>query len=436
MASPEVTRLLEYEAHALLERLGELRAFALTLPMVAAATPSIAAQAGIESYMAAGRDRLRRLVQDFLAWLRSPDGAASTSADAQQRFTFVRMRFLAVIAQFDVFADALAERSQHGYGELLAGLDVVAADALELPGNLYEVPPVLCHLDRGAGAAIRRARTRMPGGGASPVAIIRMPRERMVGAAIASSLVHEAGHQGAELLGLVAPLREMLATLAARDPSRRAGWLCFQRWISEIIADVWGIARIGIGATMGLIGVVSLPKPFVMRASTMGPHPPPWIRVKISAAVGKEMYPDPQWDRADKLWDELYPLSSAGVEDAAIFRMLAALLPDFVRAVLQTRAERLAGEQLINVFPRADRTPAALRRLWSQTRGSSDAIARVNPCIAFAAVGQARADGAIGAKVEARLLRRLLRFWALRATVSTAEACAHARRPGRFALTA
>ena len=37
----------------------------------------------------------------------------------------------------------------------------------------------------------------------NPVAIIRVPRERMVGHGIASSLVHEVGHQGAALLGLV-----------------------------------------------------------------------------------------------------------------------------------------------------------------------------------------------------------------------------------------
>ena len=63
----------------------------------------------------------------------------------------------------------------------------------------------MCYLDRGHGAAIRRARARLPGGGMSPVAIIRVPRERMVGAGIASSLVHEVGHQAAALLDLNTP---------------------------------------------------------------------------------------------------------------------------------------------------------------------------------------------------------------------------------------
>ena len=68
----------------------------------------------------------------------------------------------------------------------------------------------VCYLDRGVGAAIRRARTRLPGGGDNPAAIIRVPRERMVGGGIASSLVHEVGHQAAALLGLVSSLRPVL----------------------------------------------------------------------------------------------------------------------------------------------------------------------------------------------------------------------------------
>ena len=79
---------------------------------------------------------------------------------------------------------------------------------------------MVCYLARGPGAAIRRARTRLPGGGDNPVAIIRMPRERMIGSGIASSLVHEVGHQGAALLDLVPSLRARLGAVRVR----RASW--------------------------------------------------------------------------------------------------------------------------------------------------------------------------------------------------------------------
>src|SRR6266540_4353461 len=91
-----------------------------------------------------------------------------------------------------------------------AGLDAVAADALSPLAPYMDLPPVVCYLDRGVGAAIRRARTRLPGGDANPVAIIRVPRERMIGSGIASSLVHEVGHEAAAQLDLINPLRQEL----------------------------------------------------------------------------------------------------------------------------------------------------------------------------------------------------------------------------------
>src|SRR5262249_58546694 len=100
----------------------------------------------------------------------------------------------AVLSQLDLFNHVITQRSENETGVFLSGLDVVSADALALPGY-YEPPPVICYLDRDVGAAIRRARTRMPGGGENPVAIIRVPRERMIGSGIASSLIHEVGHQ-------------------------------------------------------------------------------------------------------------------------------------------------------------------------------------------------------------------------------------------------
>ena len=145
---------------------------------------------------------------------------SASAAQAQRRFTLLRLQFNATLTQFDLFSDVITQRSEHESGVWLSGLDVVAADALTLPGGYYTVPPIICYLDRGAGAAIRRARTRLPGGGDNPVAVIRVPRERMVGSGIASSLVHEVGHQAAALLDLVPSLRPVLQGLQRGRRSR------------------------------------------------------------------------------------------------------------------------------------------------------------------------------------------------------------------------
>src|SRR3954454_13375563 len=207
--SPDVAHLLSQETRAMLTRLDRLRPFAMLEPMVPAAGLFPNAQSAIEQELFRVRQELRGLIRGFLAWLAGP-GQVGTAAQAQRRFAVLKLHFQSVLNEFDMFNDVITQRSEQDNGPWLSGLDVVAADALALPGHYYELPPLICYLDRGIGASIRRARTRLPGGAINPVAIIRVPRERMVGSGIASSLVHEAGHQGAALLDLLPSLRPEL----------------------------------------------------------------------------------------------------------------------------------------------------------------------------------------------------------------------------------
>src|SRR6476661_3475076 len=216
--SPYALWSLSQEARALLTRLARVKSFALVEPMLPAANLLPATQDAIERQLVLGRHQLRQAVRHFLEWLHGPAARQSTAEQAQRRFTLLKLRFNAVITQFDLFNDVISQRSANEIGVWMSGLDVVSADALALPGGYYEAPPVICYLDRGIGAAIRRARTRLPGGGANPVAIIRIPRERMVGYGIASSLVHEVGHQAAAILSLLDSLRPEIQRRGAAAP--------------------------------------------------------------------------------------------------------------------------------------------------------------------------------------------------------------------------
>ena len=299
--------LLEQEARALLTRLDRIHPFALSQTMVPAAMILPRTAAAIESYLLDGRRRLRRRVREFISWIRGP-GRDASPAEMQRRFTLVRLGFNTVLAQLDLFAEALSQRSEAETGTWLSGLDLAAQDALRLRAHYYDAPPVFCYVHRGFGGAIRRARTRLPGGGDNPASIIRIPRERMIGVGIASSLVHEAGHQAAALLGLVESLRAVLQDMARRAPaSDRPAWLLFDRWASEVLADFWAVAKVGVASTLGLMGIVSLPRAFVFRMNVDDPHPFPWIRVKLSCALGDALYPDPQWRGIAALWDHLTP---------------------------------------------------------------------------------------------------------------------------------
>ncbi len=420
--SPSAAAALTYEAESLLSRLARVRPFALTTPMVAAASVPPAAARAVERHLVAGRRRLRTLARRYLAWLRSPAGRQAGDAEAQRRLAFLRLRFNAILHQFDIFADVLTQRAEAENGVWLAGLDSLAADALRLPGGHFESPPAVTYLDRGHGAAIRRARTRLPGGDENPVAVIRIPRERMIGSGIASSLVHEVGHQGAALLDLVDSLRRDLRAEQGKHQGEAArAWGLWERWISEIVADFWSLAQVGVGATQGLIGVVSLPRAFVFRIQLDDPHPFPWIRVKLSVAFGALLYPDAQWAALDGMWERFYPRQGLDPGRLAVIAGLESTLPAFVRLVAGHRPAKLGGRRLVEAFDTAPRRPDRLRALWTAWRRKPQEMRRTTPTLAFAVLGQAKQDCRLAAEDESRLVSDLLRHWALASALTGDE---------------
>jgi hypothetical protein len=415
--------MLEQEARALLTRLARVKPFALQEPMLPAAALLPGSQIAIERFLIRGRRHLKSLVDGFVGWLRSPGAAQADDEEAQKRFTMLRLRFNRVLTHFDLFDNVITQRSETETGVWLSGLDVASADALFLRKGYYQTPPVICYLDRGVGASIRRARTRLPGGGENPVAIVKVPRERMVGSGIASSLFHEVGHQAAALLGLVESLRPELRGLA-QGGGETSAWRLWERWISEIVADVWSVARAGIASTMGLMGVVSLPRPFVFRVNPGDPHPSPWIRVKLSAALGRAFYPQKAWDRLAGLWESYYPIAGLERGQREIFADLERTIPALVEILIHHRPRALHGDSLIEALDTGELMPLRLLTLLQRWRSAPQEMYRARPIVAFAAIGQGRADGAITPEEESAVIGKLLSYWALQSTLQAAGRCA------------
>lgn len=425
MPGSAATWLIEQEALSLMTRLDRVRPFALLETMLPAAALSPVAQTAIDRYLLTERTALRADLQGLLAWLRGP-GRAVTAAEQQRRFVLLRLRFNATLSHFDMFSDAITQRSESDVGVLLSGLEVAAAEALHLPGGYYDDPPMICYLDRGPGAAIRRARTRIPGGAPMPVAMIRVPRERMVGNGIASSLFHEVGHQGAALLGLVDSLRQMLnrRIVRGRTELERTAWTLWARWISEIVADFWAIGRVGMTSTLGLLGVVSLPTYFVFRVNVDDPHPAPWVRVMLSCAIGQALYPHRQWSRMARSWAEFYPLQRAPDDARAVIGELLRCMPEFVELLTGHRPAALEGYSLRQVLRMPGLEPERLLAVLDAWRAQPGLMRDASPSLVFAVLGQARLNGRLGARAESELLSRLIVRWALRSTEDLTELCA------------
>ncbi|HEY3598406.1 MAG TPA: hypothetical protein VGL08_12955 [Paraburkholderia sp.] len=406
----QALRLLEQEVLGIRARLDAQLPYALQMPMVPAANVSDEAMAAIEKHMQAARRQLRVQIAHFLRQLREIAATPHNVALAQRRYALLKLYFHAALTHFEIFAEVLTQRSQHGTGVWLSGLDVAAQDGLRQPGVPIAAPPVICYVERGHGGAIRRARTRLPGGGNNPVAVIRMPRERMVGTGVAASLFHEVGHQAAALLDLANAYKR---ASPARTAHGQPVWGAWERWISEILADLWAVSRVGIAATCGLMSVVSLPRAFVLRINLDDPHPAPWIRVKLSVAMGKALYPHPQWDQLEQVWERLYPRSQMNPGQRKAFDTLDRAIPQFVTVLLGMRPPALRGRSLGAVLRLPDRHPQHLLRMWHAVKARPQQFLADTPTLAFAVLGQARYSGLLPASQELKVIAELLQRWAL-----------------------
>ena len=163
--------------------------------------------------------------------------ACASPVEMQRRFVIIRLRFHGLLSQFETFTNAITQRSEAETGVWLSGLDAVAADALRCPAIL-RAPPVICYLDRGPGAAIRRARTRLPAASAR--------RSRSSGSAGADDRSRDRvlarARGGPSGRGAARPRPVAAAGASGARRARPAGdaelWRTWERWISEIVADL------------------------------------------------------------------------------------------------------------------------------------------------------------------------------------------------------
>lgn len=407
-------RFVAVETRSLLARLLQVRPLSTTVPMVPAAAISPMALRAIDAHLRLRRRSLRRDLSAFLVRLGDPSRHAVPASTLQQQFVGMRMRVLAELTQLDIFADAVTQRSEHRHGVWLAGLDALADDAMRLPLVPLRRPPVVCYLDRGYGAAIRRAATRLPGGGYSPIAIVRVPRERMVGSGVASSIVHEVGHQVAALLDLVPAVQAHLRRQgSALSGPLRGALRWWGLWLSELVPDLWAVARLGVVATRGLIGVVSLPEARVFHIRSDDPHPPPWLRVLASCAFGQALYPHRGWSCLARTWVELYPLESAQPPVHARLQALLRALPTLIRMVLAVRPAALDGLDLRSVLRDPSRQPRALEATFAAWRANPRRMRITGPSLAIAVLGHAVQTGALQSDQEAPIVTSLLQRWAV-----------------------
>ena len=134
------------------------------------------------------------------------------------------------------------------------------------------------------------------------------------------------------------------------------------------------------------------------------PHPFPWIRVKLSLAFGNALFPHPQWQRFEKLWESMYPLDKLDDYTFNTIEELVRIMPAFLKLVIEHSPTILKGQKLVDIFPYRTRQPLQLRRLYETWSLTPEAIGHASPSLVFAVIGQAHADATISAVKESKLL--------------------------------
>jgi hypothetical protein len=136
----------------------------------------------------------------------------------------------------------------------------------------------------------------------------------------------------------------------------------------------------------------------------------------ISAELGSNLYPHPQWHALARIWRALYPPAQLPAAVADTLHALDQSLPALCALLVQHRPASLGGASIAEGIADADRSPEALFATFQQSGGRARRLAQEPPARALATVAQASALGLIDARREAALLDRMLTIWALENT--------------------
>lgn len=358
----ERTRQLEHWRLAA-ERLGDLEALA-----PAASWSALEHYVGIalRDALAGAVRRLRAQVEALSQRLRAGAGDGPALRDD---LLHVRQAFLRTETTLDFFADALATRANPRTSALLRACDHLATRSLAevLTPLGRQVPPVLTYLDRGLGASILKAGTRMYDPGTeNPVAAIKVVRHNLLRP---TSLIHEAGHQVAHLLDWNRPLADALREAAHRfSPAVAPLWAS---WASEIGADAFAFAHTGFAALAAMRDVVDGPSDDVFRILPGDPHPPGWLRVLLGAQMCRSAFGVGPWDPLQTAWLGEHPLERCPPEARPLFDLSARAMPGIVDAILYRPFASFGNRPLTALIDPRRVSPGALVRLELELGGAA-----------------------------------------------------------------
>jgi hypothetical protein len=310
--------------------------------------------------------RLQREAEALVAEL----GAAATERDLEElreRVIRFRRHYLQVETALEFFGHAVSTRTSPRVSALLRACDTLAVTSMRkvLEPLRHDVPPILTYVDKGLGASILRAGLRLwDGGSVSPAAALKLTRQNLYWP---TSLIHEAGHQVAHIVGWNQELAALLEReLAFTSPEVAATWA---GWASEIAADTHAFAHTGYGSIAALHDVVS-GGPSVFRLLPGDVHPVAYLRVLLGVQMCIRFFGAGPWDDLAHAWVEAYRVETAPPEMRALAERSLPVLPRIAELCLLAPMRAFGGRPLVELVDPLRVRPDALDRLARDAGGS------------------------------------------------------------------
>lgn len=305
-------------------------------------------------------ERESTLLQAALAAAVTP---AELYAVRRQLLAF-RTRYLRVETTLEFFADAINTRTKPEIAGYLRACDTLAhrsmAQLLDQVGKPTSV--VLTYLDKGMGASILKAGTRLwDGTSVNPVAAIKITRHNLQRP---TAIIHEAGHQMAHITGWNEELAAVLATgLDAAPAGVATAWA---GWASEIAADAFAFVHTGYASVAALHDVLAGEDAWVLRYVPGDPHPISYLRVLLGVEMCRQFYGEGPWDDLALAWAQLYPLRGARAGTAELLRASLPMLPRVVELTLHTPMRAFGDRPLAALINPERVKPATLAAMEQQ----------------------------------------------------------------------
>ena len=313
-------------------------------------------------------------------------------------------------AFFDTYMDVLTQRRTPSLGAVLAGCDVLAFEAMRRDHPaLQAIEPPLVYCDRGFGASIIRESVRFPDGSLNPMPLIQIPYSRLNEKCNLTSILHEAGHQGLQRLGLVAPLAAGLSGALARAGAAPALAELYGRWAFEIGPDFWAFCLCGPAEAQAVQSLFALPRREALRISFSDPRPPPWLRAVLAFDWCRRVWGRGPWDDWERQWHDLYPLQGLPAGAHEILAAARRAAPVVGAALFDTRFRQIGGRTLPQLFDLESVAPPVLARIARRAGEGVLDLRGVTPCRQLAVFADLRASGRLGEKRLDSLMTEWLR---------------------------